>query len=240
MTMKREILYTLIFALAIFVTGCKYDNYDPPTSMLTGTVNYQGAPVGVKSGGNQLELWQYGFKLRSKIAVYIDQDGTYSARLFDGNYKLVRLKGAPWTDQTDSIDVAVKGNTVVDVPVTPYFNITAPAFSFADSTITASGLVTKIGTKNIERVTLYVGYTTIVDATNVGTYTDYSFNPPKTVTLKLDKTGAAIANLTSPLTFSYRLHKLVYAKQYVYARLGVKTSGVSEMYYTPAQKFKIR
>lgn len=239
MTMKKNIFYTFL-ALVFILTGCEYDNFKAPESILSGTVNYQGTPVGVKTGANQLELWQHGYKLFSKINVYINQDGTYSARLFDGDYKLVRLKGAPWTDQTDSIDVTVKGNTIVDVPVTPYFTITTPTFSFADSTVTASGLVTKIGTKNIERVTLYIGYTAFVDATNVGTYTDYSFDPPKTVSLKLDKTGGALSNLANPLTFSYKLHKLVYAKQYIFARLGVKTSGVSEMFYTPAQKFQIR
>src|SRR5660397_127396 len=104
--MKRYIILLLIVAFGLSYSGCTQDNFDPPTSMLTGTIVYNSTPVGVRSNGTQLELWQYGFKLRSKISVYIAQDGTYSARLFDGNYKLVRLAGAPWANiPLDSIDV---------------------------------------------------------------------------------------------------------------------------------------
>lgn len=237
MNMKREILYTLFAVLVFVVTGCEYDNFDAPTSMLTGTVNYQGTPVGVKTNGTQLELWQYGYQVRSKIAVYIAQDGTYSTRLFDGNYKMVRLSGAPWENLTDSIDVTVKGNTVIDVPVTPFFIISTPTFSYADSIVTASGLISKIGTRNIERVTLYIGLTGFVDAVNVATY--YNKATDKIVPVQLDKTGAAISNLSSPLVFTLRLPKAIYTRKEVFARLAVKTTGVSEMYFSPVQKLTI-
>ena len=136
--MKKIVLYTLISAFVLFIAGCAYDNYDPPKSSLSGNVTYNNVPVGVRSGATQLELWQYswntrGVVARSKISVYIAQDGSYSARLFDGDYKLVRLKGAPWANQTDSISVTVSGDTKADVPVTPYFVITNPTFTPAKS-----------------------------------------------------------------------------------------------------------
>lgn len=233
--MKREIIFTLIAAFVIIFAGCTKDNFDPPTSMLTGTITYNGSPVGVRSNGTQLELWQYGFKLRSKISVYVAQDGTYSARLFDGNYKLVRLAGAPWANQTDSINVIVSGNTIVDVPVIPYFTITNPAFSYSGGVVTASCLVTKVGTVVIERVTLYIGTTTIVDNSNVAL--DNQIPIPKPV--KLDLTGAAVANLAAPLVFNLTLPSNLTPRSFVYARIGVKATGIGELLYTPVQKIQL-
>src|SRR5438105_1762586 len=122
--MKIKILSSLIIAFVIIFTGCKKDNYSPPGSTITGRVIYQSQPLGVRSNGVQLELWQHGFQLFSKIPVYLAEDGTFSASVFDGNYKLTLLKGnGPWADKTDSIDVTVKGAATVDVPVDPYFII---------------------------------------------------------------------------------------------------------------------
>lgn len=209
-------------AFIIMIAGCAKDNYDPPKSFLKGTVVYNGNPVGVRSNATQLELWQYGFALRQKIIVHIAQDGTFSSKLFDGDYKLVRLSGAPWSPQTDSINVTVKGTTTVEVPVTPYFTITGETFSNASGVISASCNVSKIGTSVIERVTLYIGITSIVDANNNAT--------------KLDKTGAALSDLSVPLTFSITPAASITAKGYVFARIGVKTSGVSELFYTPVHQ----
>jgi len=222
--MKSKLISSIFILFVILIAGCEYDNYDPPKSFLTGTVTYNGNPVGVRSGGTQLELWQYGYALRSKISVYIAQDGTFSARLFDGNYKLVRLTGAPWQSQTDSISVTVNGNTTVDVPVTPYFIITNPNFTYNSSTgaITSTCNITKVGTLNIESLTLYIGITSIVDANNTSQSNTLS--------------SGSLTDLTTPKTNVVTLNTTNKSRKYVYARLGVKTSGVGERLYSPVQK----
>lgn len=222
--MKRNIVYTLIFALALIITGCEYDNFDEPTSMLTGTVNYNGVPVGVKSGATQLELWQYGYQLRSKIAVYIDQNGTYSARLFDGNYKMVRLAGAPWLTPTDSIDVVVKGNTIFDVPVTPYYTISSETITNSAGVITANCMINKIGTLGISNVQLVIGKTSILDITY--------FAQQATLT-------SGLSDLTTSKTLTLTLTDALKALPYVYARLAVRISGVNERYYSPVYKITL-
>ena len=99
MKIKNHI-YLLFAASILMFAGCKYDNYTAPQSVLSGTVGYQGAGIGVRSNAVQLELWQRGWQLFSKIPVYVQQDGTYKAILFDGDYKLTYLKGVgPWGDQ---------------------------------------------------------------------------------------------------------------------------------------------
>src|SRR6476469_9520926 len=121
--MKRKIIFSCILAPLLF-TACKKDNKDAPQSTITGRVVYNGQPLQVKSNAVQLELWQNGYQLFTKIPVYVNQDGTFSAKVFDGTYKLTRLKGnGPWQDQTDTILVQVKNSTAVDVPVTPYFTV---------------------------------------------------------------------------------------------------------------------
>jgi hypothetical protein len=170
--MKKIVLYTMISAFVLFLAGCAYDNYDAPTSSLSGNIVYNNVPIGVRSGATTLELWQYkwdtqGLVARAKITVNISQDGFYSARLFDGDYKLVRVQGGPWSNlNTDTISVTVSGKTILDVPVTPLYILSTPTITNSSGVITSSVSVTKVGTTNITSLTLYVGATNIVDANN--------------------------------------------------------------------------
>src|SRR3954470_23751320 len=119
-----------IIFIAILMAACKKDNYEKPASTLTGRVVYNKEPLGLRSNGVQLELWQHGYELFTKIPVYLSPDGTFSALLFDGAYKLVLRQGnGPWKDNADSIDVTVRGTTNIDVQVQPYYIVSAAAFS---------------------------------------------------------------------------------------------------------------
>lgn len=223
--MKRKILSIAILVSFIVLAGCEYDNYDAPGSKLTGTVMYNGSPVGVRSGATQLELWQYGYQLRSKIPVNIAQDGTFSATLFDGNYKLVRLAGAPWQSQTDSVDVTVNGSTSINVDVTPFYTLTNESFTVSNGVLNSSVKVNKIGSAAITSLTLYVGVTNIVDANNNS----------QSVTMN----AAALADLSTAKTQSITLNAANAARKYVYARIGVLSAGSAERYYTPVQKITL-
>ena len=224
--MKTKILYLVILTFVFTLTGCKFDNFNEPTSFLNGNVVYKGNPVGVRSGGTKLELWQYGYALRQKIDVEIGQDGAYSARLFDGNYKLVRLSGAPWVNQTDSIDVKVSGTTTMDVQVVPYYTITGETFNYSAGVITSSSLVSKVGTLAITSLTLYIGTTLIVDANN---------NSQNTVLA-----AAALTDLSTPKTIAITLNSAMAASKYIFVRLGVQTAGIGERLYTPVKKIMLQ
>ena len=221
--MKNTLLSIIILLFIFFFTGCEFDNYDPPKSFLNGVVTYNNNPVNVRSNGTQLELWQYGYPLRQKISVYIDQDGKFSARLFDGNYKIVRLAGGPWENQNDSIDVKVSGTTTIDVPVTPYFTISNESFSYNSGTgvITATCNVTKVGSRAIDNLTFYVGTTTIVDANN-------------SVQSNAISSGG-LTDLTAPKTMTITLNATNKSRKYIFVRIGVKTAGIGERLYTPVQ-----
>jgi Protein of unknown function (DUF3823) N-terminal domain/Domain of unknown function (DUF3823_C) len=229
----KSIISAFSIAFVVFLAGCKKDNFDAPSSQLAGRVVYQGQPIGVRSpvngsGGVQLELWQDGYALREKIPVYVDQDGSFSATLFDGNYKLVMLRGSgPWVDNTDTINVVVNGVTTIDFPVQPYYTITNETISKSGSNITASAKVNQVVTTNpIERVTLFIGSTQFVDVNNrIAT---------------MDISGSNITDLTQPVNFSVAIPASVSNKEFVFARIGVKTTGVSELVYSPVQKINLK
>ncbi|WP_019989750.1 DUF3823 domain-containing protein [Rudanella lutea] len=220
-------IYFSLLAGVLLLTGCQKDNFDPPSSTITGRVIYDNQPVGVRTNGVQLELWQRGFQLFTKIPVYVSQEGTFSAVVFDGDYKLVRLRGnGPWVDNSDTINVQVRGGAQVDVPVQPYFVIRNQAFQKTGTNITANCTVGQVATgRAIERVTLYVGATQFVDINNNAGSNSL--------------TGAALSDLTKSLAFSVAVPAAVTGKGYCYARLGVKTVGVAEMLYSPVQKITL-
>ena len=225
--MKHNTLLFFIVAAALFA-GCKKDNKEEPKSFIQGRVVYQNQPVGVRSSGVQLELWQKGYPLYTKIPVYIAQDGSFSASVFNGNYKLTRLKGnGPWADNTDTIDVQVNGTANVDVPVDPYFIIKNETFQKSGTTVTATFNLQRVNTtKNLELVRIYLGKTIITDQINndnIGT-----------------KLAAAITDLTQPVTVSVTIPASLTGVDYAYARVGVKTVGVTELLYSQPQKIQLQ
>lgn len=232
--MKNKLVSYIIVLWVGLLAGCTEDNFEPPTSILSGRVVYEGQPVGVRSptvnsGGNQtngvqLEIWQPGYDLFTKIPVYVAWDGTFSAALFDGDYQLVRLRGTgPWLDNTDTINVQVRGSTSVDVPVTPHFVIRNETMQKNGNVVTATFNLQQINaTSKLERVNLYIGTTTIVDQNN------------SRVSVEIPAT--TITDLSQPVTLTVNLPANLADRSYVFARIGVKTEGVAERLYSAPQK----
>ncbi|HEY0612673.1 MAG TPA: DUF3823 domain-containing protein [Chitinophaga sp.] len=220
--MRHFIIFLAIAAISF--AGCKKDNYEAPSSTLKGQVLYQKQPIGLRSNGVQLELWQPGFELSTKIPMYLAQDGTFSAAVFDGQYKLVLLRGnGPWVNNSDTINVNVNGATEIEVPVTPYFMINGAALTRNGTTLTATFSLQQVNNSlPLDAVTLYVGATTIVDQVNSVASTS--------------KPASEITDITAPITLSVTVPPSLIAKGYVYARVGAKTAGVAEMIYTAPQK----
>lgn len=223
----KNLLYGILMVL-LLSSGCSKDNYDEPESILQGQIVYQNKPIGVRSNGVQVELWQHGFKLFSKIPVYVSQEGSFSASLKSGNYKLVLLKlNGPWVDNSDSIDVNVSGTTNANINVIPYFIINNVNFQKNGSAISSSFDIQQINTsKKLESVKLYVSKTGIVDQTN-------NLGSSQII-------ASGITDLTKPISLSVNIPASLTGKGYVFARVGVKISGVSELVYSAVQKIQIQ
>lgn len=227
--MIQRILLPAITVLLLLQTACKKDNFKEPGSILSGKVLYQGQPVNVRSNGVQLELWQHGYALFSKIAVFVGEDGSFSARLTDGDYKLVRLPGnGPWTDNADSIEVHVHGSVTVDVPVNPYFLVAnASVQKAAATTVSATFDVQGVdNSKSLDYAALFIGQTTIVDNVN-----------NSAVVLK---SAADLGGNLKGVQLSAAIPASLAGRDYIYARIGIKTAGVAELVFGEPVKIALK
>lgn len=217
----------IVFLLAVVtLSGCELDNFEPPSSTLTGQIVYNDAPLGLRSDGVQLELWQYGYDDFEKIPVFVAQDGSFSAELFNGDYKLVLLRGnGPWLEREDSIDVNLNGSAEIDVAVNPYYIIEDENISGSGNMVNATFSVEEVNpVLGVEYVSLYIGESMIVDEVrNEG---------------EMILPGAEV-EVGTPLNLSVEIPASISGKGYVFARVGVKTAGVEEMLYSQVQKIEL-
>ena len=217
---------TCIGLLALLATAsCELDNYDPPMATLSGSVVYEGQPLGLRNGGVQLELWQPGYALNTKIPVHIDQDGSFKASLFDGTYKLTFVAGnGPWVVSTDTILVELTGAKTIDVPVQPYYTIHDETVSAGNNQVNSSFRINQVSdSRSLQWVGLYIGTTAILD----------NINHKQRVELQADDLIDAFG---TPIDITAELTGELAGRSYVFARIGVKTSGVNEMLFSEVFK----
>ena len=211
-------LYILL--LLLFMGACKKDNKEPPNATITGRVVYNGQALGLRSNGVQLELWQPGYNLFTKIPVYVAQDGSFSVAVFNGSYKLTQLKGnGPWADKADTINVQVSGSANADVTVDPYFLVNNVTYERVGTSINATFRLQQINTsRTLEAARLYIGQTTILDQNNNAA--------------NISKPAAQITDLNQPVTITAAIPAALQTKPYLFVRVGVKTNGVAELLYS--------
>ena len=205
------------------MSGCEKDNYDAPSAKVTGQIMYQGKPVQVANGRIQLELWQTGFNRPTKIPVYTNQEGNFSADVFNGTYKMVLLRGVgPWVPNSDTITVNLNGSANVDVPVTPYYIINNPQITKGSTSVTGTATIQNVANSNkIEYMAIYLSSTALVDVRN------------QLANARIN--AADLKPLTEVQTVSVNIPTSLNGKE-VYARIGVKTAGVEELIYSPVVK----
>lgn len=225
--MNSKINLFLFLCLLVNLSSCELDNYDTPESMITGQVVFENTPINVRSNGVELELWQPGYELYTKIPVYVNQDGTFSTKVFDGDYKLTMLRGAPWVYTSDTINVSVRGNAQVEVQVNPYYTFENVDFSRQGTSEIIADFNLRQVTEldNLEFVRLYLGKTTIVDQ---------NINIANASLNAVDINGE-----TGPISIEVSIPTSLSGRNYVYARLGVKVSEVPELLYSSPQKIML-
>jgi len=233
--MKINIFAILCFALGVSLSSCEHDNFEAPESKLEGRIVYNGEPINVGYNEVNMQLWEPGWQLRSAINVLVDQDGSYSALLFDAPYKLViQPAQGPFRSiknevtQSDTIMVDLKGDQTLDIEVMPYYMIRNAQIAKAGSDVTANfgleQIITDANAKNVENVTLYVSRTMFVDRGN------------NIATKQLN--GGDITDMNN-ISMSLTVPALTTAQSDIFARVGVKIAGVEDMLYSPVQKLPL-
>ncbi len=209
----------------LFITSCGLDNYDEPQSTLSGRVVYNGQAVCVRGTNDavQVQLYQDGYEKHDPINVYVGQDGTFKAILFNGEYKLVTKSGnGPWQTKQDTITVKVSGGATCEVPVTPYFTITNESITLSGNQVNASATVNQVvSSSSVSSILLLVSKTAFVDE---GTYCARQEISPTigSISLSVDLTD----------------NKDAASAKALYARVAVKAAEADQYIYTPVIQIK--
>jgi uncharacterized protein DUF3823 len=232
--MKIKFHYILFLVVISIAFSCKKDNYESPSSLLTGRLVYKGEAIQVEYDRVPFELYQSGFGKVGPINGTIMPEGTFSHLLFDGEYKFVIRAGQgpflwPQTGgKSDTISINVTGNTIRDIEVEPYHMVRTPQFSFASGKVTGTFKIEKIITdsaraKKIERAALFINKTIFVSNDN-----------------NIGKKEILAADIIDPndISLNVTVPTLTPTQNYVFARIGVKTSGVEDWIFSPVQKIQ--
>jgi len=230
--MKIKFQYIGILMLLIAAVSCKKDNFEAPSSTLSGKLVYNGDVIEVEYDRVSYEVYQYGFGRVGPIGSSFSQEGTYSALLFDGQYKLIIPSGQgpfKWNENAsggrDSLAVNVSGNQTLDLEVTPYYMIRTPQITGSGGSVTATfkaeKIITDASAKDIEEVALYLNKTQFVSGANNNA----------TVTLA----GSAIADPNN-ISLNVAIPLMTPTQNYVFARIGLKIAGVEDRIFSPVQK----
>ncbi len=235
----KNILYTaIVIFVAVSFAGCstKIDNVDYPTSTVSGQFLYKGQPVQILGtasdaySSNPLQLHQIGNWDEGYIKMFAKQDGSYTMNTYDGDYYLVITPGrGPWVPVADTLRFTLKGKKAdANFNVTPYYWMSNISNTYKDSVFTASFTLEQIvPTAVLEKVVIYVGTTAIVDATAKNYEKAFTALAPGANTISLDLKTLGIAD-------KFNLKKT----GFMYARVGVKTRGVTDLLYTPVLQLK--
>ncbi|WP_257668393.1 DUF3823 domain-containing protein [Parapedobacter tibetensis] len=223
----KKYLNMLLLPAIVAVSSCGLDNYDAPESKLHGRVVYNGEPVGVRGTGEavQLQFYQDGYELRNPIPVYVGQDGTFEAKLFDGEYKLVtRDNNGPWVNDRDTTVINVNSTANVDIEVTPFYTLSNVQLSLSGSSVNASFQINDItGDRDIDYVMILVSKTSFVDDVSYTARRDIrDLTAGTTVTEALDLADNADFNAGSSL----------------FARVGVRAIGKDQAIYSQVVKLR--
>ena len=223
--------FYILFLLFMVFTACEYDNYDAPQIVLKGKIAYNGSPLCLKNGQIMLTLLEEGWPLKAVEQVAVNQNGEFNALVYPGKYKLMRTAGVgPWKDATvasDTLILDIKANTTVDMNVTPFFIIENPTIKYttAKDSVEATFNLTRVSAANVEKIGLYIGRLQILDVTNnSGVRKELRL----TDGIKIDNSNTIKVALTEALKLD----------TYLFARIGVKTSGREELIYSPVIKIQ--
>ncbi|MFC0515579.1 DUF3823 domain-containing protein [Mucilaginibacter angelicae] len=222
----------IILGLLLAATGCKKDNYAAPSATLNGQLTYKGSPVGVEYNQVPFNLYQPGFGKSAPIVGTFQQDGTYSTLLFNGNYKFtIPPNQGPfmWKElgpnKRDTLAVVVNGNQTLNIEVTPYYMVRDAKITAAAKVVTAvfniEKVITDVNAKDIDRVSLYINKTQFVSGGDQIAGTDLA--------------GSAITSLNN-ISMSVNIPGISPTQNYVFARVGIKISGVEDMIFSPVVK----
>lgn len=226
--MKKNIFNIIAsFVMVCCIIACSKDNYGEPKSTLSGKITYNGTNLYIQGSSSavQLQLYQDGYGKYGPIAVYVGQDGTFNAKLFDGTYKLVTKNGnGPWVNTRDTTVVNVNGDTNIELKLTPFFMVSKATITLENDVVNAIFSIDKVvSAANVDYVKLILSSTQFVDEQNN--------------LLSIKANGVVGENTISSILSDQNVKKLNAAHS-IYGRIAVRTQGADQSIYSDIIKLK--
>ena len=215
-----------IILVTLLLTACSLDNYDAPSSLLTGTVTYNGNPVYLDGGAVTFNLFQDGYEKQGPITVSVASDGTFSALVFDGSYHLQNIdNNGPWTNDVAPVDIVVKGDTKCNVEVTPYFVLENTSIVLNGDEVKGLCSIRQVATgKSAKQIFMVVGRTPFLNDQS------YSY---------LARKSSTTVKVGGSQTFSIATDDIDASESdYLYARIGLEINGLNKFIYTETIRIK--
>ena len=244
-------------ALALAATalsGCRlfdYDNFDPPTSVFSGALLFNGEPFYLRGHSYTVSLWQiepvYPLAETSSYGVQIAHDGTFRGLIFDGTYDAaLNSTGGPWVPDTTRRRFVMKGSAEMDFDVLPYYTIQNETVSYIQPTAgNPGGSITatfSVGVHNttsaLDLVGVYVSPTNVVDRGNGFTIAN-SVRERTNAQINSQFPGGQPITITVPLPSNVHLTPSDQRRNHVFVRVGVKPVSSNEAAYTQIYKIDI-
>lgn len=218
--MKQVKIFFLVLTLLGF-SSCsnEFDNYNAPNGGVYGTIvdvtTKEAVPLSVQgSTGTILKLMEQNTGASKSVDFYAKQDGTFdNSFVFNCDYTISVV--GPFAN-VQAVNIKVKGQTEVDIPVTPYARIAATA-SASGKRITINYNVTKSDTNfSVSEVYGYWNFAPGVD--------DGTSNYAGKVVVH-ETTGTIVFDLTNDINYNNNLNKIKSNGNKIYIRVGAKTEG---------------
>lgn len=249
--MKIAFIPVALALLGSGIVSCKKDNYAAPATMLTGKIVYKGEALNFQRTLDRtnyrvrFELRESGWGKTGPITIPISQEGTFSATLFNGEYKLVfPADNIPFimNESTplsrDTIALSLHGNKAMDIEVVPYYMIRDAAFAMSKVDSIVSGnfkleqIITGANAKNAERVFLYISRTPFVD------------DADKVAVSELDASSITDLNninlsVKVPASLNNNYGTQMADQKAVYARIGLKIADKDHLLFSQITKLDL-
>ena len=149
---------TFYALLLLSFVSCSIDNYDMPNATLSGRVIDNVTNDMVQNGGVNSGTIIQIFEGNSKQPILSTSypDGQFTnATLFDGEYRVWAV--GPFRMVEDTIDVAVSGETNLEIRVLPNLRLSATLVSFTGGTATVNVTYEKVhAAESLDRIGVVV------------------------------------------------------------------------------------
>jgi hypothetical protein len=252
MKMKlRNIVAVTVASVA--VAGCDlfaYDNLDPPTSVFSGQLEFNGEAVPMRGHVQSVRIWQiepvFPTAETNSYEILVNQDGTFRGLLYDGTFEAsIESTGGPFVPNNARTRFEMRGSYELNMPIVPYYTIEDETITYDRNAGVGGGAMTatfRVGQHDTSRlvdfVALYISLVNTVDHVNVFTIASSQIQRTRAqIQTQLDTNGLITITVNLPAN----VHQLPQPepRKHVFVRVGVKPVGVTERVYTNVYRIDI-